>query len=169
MKADEEHLLIFEGASAVRYPQRYRPSEQRGKNDKWFQPSGLQRDNRPGAALAWRFACPAVASQPLRQPAAGMLVSSRLARGPWLARPLLRIRYGFQQRPLCDLISVSLTGPNPQTSRFRTFRALSSMKILRGSTTSPMRMSNMRPASRELSSLSSTLRKRRRSGFMAVS
>ena len=158
MKADEEHLLIFEGASAVRYPQRYRPSEQRGKNDKWFQPSGLQRDNRPGAALAWHL-----------QPAAGMLVSSRLARGPWLARPLLRIRYGFQQRPLCDLISVSLTGPNPQTSRFRTFRALSSMKILRGSTTSPMRMSNMRPASRELSSLSSTLRKRRRSGFMAVS
>jgi hypothetical protein len=37
-----------------------------------------------------------------------MLVPSRLARGPWLARALLRIRYGFTQRPLCDLISASL-------------------------------------------------------------
>jgi hypothetical protein len=32
MKAAEEHLLIFEGASAERYPQRSRPSEQRRKN-----------------------------------------------------------------------------------------------------------------------------------------
>jgi hypothetical protein len=32
MKAAEEHLLIFEGASAGRYPQRSRPSEQRHKN-----------------------------------------------------------------------------------------------------------------------------------------
>jgi len=32
MKAAEEELLIFEGASAGRYPQRSRPSEQRVKN-----------------------------------------------------------------------------------------------------------------------------------------
>ena len=32
MKAAEEHLLIFEGASAGRYPQRSRPSKQRSKN-----------------------------------------------------------------------------------------------------------------------------------------
>jgi hypothetical protein len=32
MKAAECHLLIFEGASAGRYPQRSRPSEQRHKN-----------------------------------------------------------------------------------------------------------------------------------------
>jgi len=37
-----------------------------------------------------------------------MLVPSRLARGPWLARSLLRIRYGLAQRPLCDFISASL-------------------------------------------------------------
>ena len=38
----------------------------------------------------------------------GMLTRSRLACAPWLARSLLRIRYGFPQRPLYDLISVSL-------------------------------------------------------------
>ena len=43
----------------------------------------------------------------LRQPAAGMLVPSSPARGPLLARSLLHIRYGFPQRPLCDLISAS--------------------------------------------------------------
>jgi hypothetical protein len=32
MKTAEEHLLILEGASAGRYPQRSRPSEQRIKN-----------------------------------------------------------------------------------------------------------------------------------------
>jgi hypothetical protein len=32
MQAAEGHLLIFEGASAGRYPQRSRPSEQRHKN-----------------------------------------------------------------------------------------------------------------------------------------
>ena len=32
MKTAEKHLLIFEGASAGRYPQRSRPSEQRIKN-----------------------------------------------------------------------------------------------------------------------------------------
>jgi len=52
--------------------------------------------------LAWRFACPAVASHPLRQPTAGMLASSRLARGPFLP-----------QRPLCDLFSGSLSTPVP--------------------------------------------------------
>jgi hypothetical protein len=46
---------------------------------------------------AWHFACPAVASHPLRQPASGMLLPSRLARGHF-----------FPQRPLCDLISASL-------------------------------------------------------------
>ncbi len=52
---------------------------------------------RGPAVLAWRFACPAVASHPLRQPTVGMLVPSRLARGQF-----------FPQRPLCDLISASL-------------------------------------------------------------
>jgi len=37
-----------------------------------------------------------------------MLVPSLLACGQWLARSLLRIRYGFPQRPLCDWISGSL-------------------------------------------------------------
>jgi hypothetical protein len=32
MKAAEDHLLIFKGVSAGRYPQRSRPSEQRRKN-----------------------------------------------------------------------------------------------------------------------------------------
>ncbi len=32
MKTAENQLLIFEGASAGRYPQRSRPSEQRNKN-----------------------------------------------------------------------------------------------------------------------------------------
>jgi hypothetical protein len=118
---------------ASQYPQRSRPSEQRhndeqreprrslrsspkdetvgrrrAKIDKWLQPCGLRRSKpkatKPlaswrgtGAVLAWHL-----------QPAAGMLMPSRLARGPWLARSLLRIRYGFPQRPLCDLISVSL-------------------------------------------------------------
>ena len=38
----------------------------------------------------------------------GMRARSRLACGPLLARSLLRIRYGFPQRPQCDLISGSL-------------------------------------------------------------
>jgi hypothetical protein len=42
-----------------------------------------------------------------------MLVPSRLACVPLLARSLLRIRYGFPQRPLCDLISASL-GLDPE-------------------------------------------------------
>ena len=32
---------------------------------------------------------------------AGIRPRSRLDRGQWLARSLLRIRYGFPQRPLC--------------------------------------------------------------------
>jgi hypothetical protein len=46
-----------------------------------------------------------------------MLAPSRLARGPWLARSLLRIRYGFPQRPLCELISASL-GRLPEAKSF---------------------------------------------------
>ncbi|MFZ0615135.1 MAG: hypothetical protein WAN16_01615, partial [Chthoniobacterales bacterium] len=34
MKAAEEHLVIFEGASAGRYPQRSRPSEQRHNDER---------------------------------------------------------------------------------------------------------------------------------------
>ena len=34
MEAAEEHLLIFEGASAGRYPQRSRPSEQRHNDER---------------------------------------------------------------------------------------------------------------------------------------
>ena len=41
-----------------------------------------------------------------------MRARNRLACGPWLARPLLRIRYGFPRRPLCDLISAYLISLN---------------------------------------------------------
>jgi len=135
MKAAEEHLLIFEGASAGRYPQRSRPSEQRHNDERREprrslrsspkdEPVGRRRGKnrqmasalrvaeitsqrpqslwfrgvaRGTAVLAWHFACPAVASHPLRQPTAGMRVPSRLARGQF-----------FPQRPLCDWISGSL-------------------------------------------------------------
>jgi hypothetical protein len=36
-----------------------------------------------------------------------MLVPSRLACGQWLAGSLLRIRYGFPQRSLCNFMSGS--------------------------------------------------------------
>ena len=47
MKADEEHLVIFEGASAGRYPQRSRPSEQR-HNDERREPRRSLRTKPPG-------------------------------------------------------------------------------------------------------------------------
>ena len=70
MKAAEEHLLIFEGASAGRYPQRSRPSEQRHKNRQMA--SALRVAEITGRGLCW-------------------------FRG-LLARPLLRIRYGSPLR-----------------------------------------------------------------------
>jgi hypothetical protein len=51
MKAAEEHLLIFEGASAGRYPQRSRPSEQRGKNRQMA--SALRVAAIIGRGLCW--------------------------------------------------------------------------------------------------------------------
>ncbi|MFZ0436331.1 MAG: hypothetical protein WAL87_10235 [Chthoniobacterales bacterium] len=98
MKADEDHLLIFEGASAGRYPQRSRPSEQRHKN-------------RQMASALW------VAEIQAKGHKAFGFVAWLGGQLRWLrvllARPLLRIRYGFPQRPLCDLISGS------QGNRFR--------------------------------------------------
>jgi hypothetical protein len=93
MMAAEDHLLIFEDASAGRYPQRSRPSEQRSKNRQMvsalrvaeFQAKGHKAFgfvSWHGGQLCWLDAL--------------------------LARSLLRIRYCFPQRPLCDLISVSL-------------------------------------------------------------
>jgi hypothetical protein len=43
MMTAEEHLLIFEGASAGQYPQRSCPNEQRAKISKCSQPEGLRR------------------------------------------------------------------------------------------------------------------------------
>jgi hypothetical protein len=68
--AAEKHLLIFEGASAGRYPQRSRPSEQRSKNRQM--PSAHRVAEITGRGLRW-------------------------LRG-LLARPLLRIRYGSPLR-----------------------------------------------------------------------
>ncbi len=51
MKAAEEQLLIFEGARAGRYPQRSRPSEQRGKNRQM--PSALRVAEITGRGLRW--------------------------------------------------------------------------------------------------------------------
>jgi hypothetical protein len=51
MKAAEEHLLIFEGASAGRYPQRSRPSEQRNKNRQMA--SALRVTEITGRGLRW--------------------------------------------------------------------------------------------------------------------
>jgi hypothetical protein len=66
MQAAEKHLLIFEGASAGRYPQRSRPSEQRSKNRQMA--SALRVAEITSWGLRWL--------------------------GTLLARPLLRIRYG---------------------------------------------------------------------------
>ena len=51
MMAAEEHLLIFEGASAGRYPQRSRPSKQRHKNRQMA--SALRVAVITGRGLRW--------------------------------------------------------------------------------------------------------------------
>jgi hypothetical protein len=51
MKAAEEQLLIFEGASAGRYPQRSRPSKQRHKNRQLA--SALRVAEITGRGLCW--------------------------------------------------------------------------------------------------------------------
>src|SRR5437868_6283972 len=56
-----------------------------------------------------------------------------------------------------------------QTSKFRTFNALSSMNWRRGSTTSPIKIVNILSASTALSSFRSTLSNLRFSGFIVVS
>ncbi len=150
MKAAKEHLLIFEGATPGRYPQRSRPSEQR-HNDERREPRrslrsspeddtvGRRRGKNRQMALALRVA----EIQAKGHKAFGFVAwhGGQLRwLGTWLARPLLRIRYGsplrgcscqaalpaadglpgrcfasatafrygFPQRLLCDLISVSL-------------------------------------------------------------
>jgi hypothetical protein len=51
MKAAEDHLVIFEGVSAGRYPQRSRPSEQRHKNRQMA--SALRVAKIKGRGLRW--------------------------------------------------------------------------------------------------------------------
>ena len=51
MKVAEWQLLIFEGASAGRYPQRSRPSEQRHKNRQMI--SALRVAKIKGRGLCW--------------------------------------------------------------------------------------------------------------------
>jgi len=51
MMAVENQLLIFEGASAGRYPQRSRPSEQRRKNRQMA--SALRVAEITGRGLCW--------------------------------------------------------------------------------------------------------------------
>jgi hypothetical protein len=110
---------LVEGASDGRYPQRSRPSKQRSKNRQMAsalrvaeitgqrpQSLWLRGVARGPAVLASRFACPAVASHPLRQPTAGMRPRSRLARGAF-----------FPQRSLCDLISASLASASHGLTR----------------------------------------------------
>jgi hypothetical protein len=106
MMAAEEHLLIFEGASAGRYPQWSRPSEQR-HNDERREPRRSLRSSPEDETVGRRRG-------KNRQIPSAHRVAQIKGRGlRWLrgllARPLLRIRYGFPQRPLCDLISGSLT------------------------------------------------------------
>jgi hypothetical protein len=83
MKAAEEQLLIFEGASAGRYPQRSRPSEQRHKNRQMasaLRVAGIQaKGHKAFGFVAWH---------------GGHLRWL----GTLLARPLLRIRYGSPLR-----------------------------------------------------------------------
>jgi len=55
MQAAEEHLLIFEGASAGRYPQWSRPSEQRHKNRQMASAHGVAEIIEPEAVLASRL------------------------------------------------------------------------------------------------------------------
>ena len=102
--AAEEQLLIFEGASAGRYPQRSRPSEQR-HNDERREPRRGQRSIPKDEPVGRRRG-------KNRQMASALRVAEIQAKGhkafgfvAWhggqlcwlgalLARPLLRIRYG---------------------------------------------------------------------------
>jgi hypothetical protein len=95
MKAAEEHLLIFEGASAGGYPQRSRPSEQR-HNDERREPRRSLRSSPEDETVGRRRG-------KNRQMASALRVAEITGRGLcWLrgllARPLLRIRYGSPLR-----------------------------------------------------------------------
>jgi hypothetical protein len=95
MKVAEEHLLIFEGASAGRYPQRSRPSEQR-RNDERREPRRSLRSSPEDETVGRRRG-------KNRQMASALRVAEITGRGLcWLrgllARPLLRIRYGSPLR-----------------------------------------------------------------------
>ncbi|MFZ0616966.1 MAG: hypothetical protein WAN16_11060 [Chthoniobacterales bacterium] len=83
MQAAENHLLIFEGASAGRYPQRSRPSEQRSKNRQMASALRVAEIQAKGhkalGFVAWHG-------------------GQMRWLGTLLARPLLRIRYGSPLR-----------------------------------------------------------------------
>jgi hypothetical protein len=97
MMADVEHLIVFQGVKRSGNTRSgLAQAINAGERTKAHIPMGCE-DNRPGSLLA-----------PRSQPVSGMLPRSRLDRGPWLARLLLRIRYGFPQRPQCDFDSGSL-------------------------------------------------------------
>jgi len=85
MKTAEEHLLIFEGASAGQYPQWSCPSEQRHKNRQMT--SALRVSAIIGRRLRWLLQL---------QPAEGMRLQCRLVGDPFLS-----------QRSRCDLFSAS--------------------------------------------------------------
>ena len=104
MKAAEEHLLIFEGANDGRYPHRSRPSKQR-HNDERRGPRRSLRSSPKDVTVGRRRGKNRQMASALR---VAEITGQRLCRlGTLLARPLLRIRYGFPQRPICDLISGS--------------------------------------------------------------
>ena len=108
MMAAEWQLLIFEGASAGRYPQRSRPSEQR-HNDERREPRRSLRSSPKDETVERRRG-------KNRQMASALRVADIQAKGhkafgfvAWhggqlrwlrglLARPLLRIRYGSPLR-----------------------------------------------------------------------
>ena len=108
MKAAEGQLLIFEGASAGRYPQRSRPSGQR-HNDERREPRRSLRSSPKDVPVGRRRG-------KNRQMASALWVAGIQAKGhkafgfvAWhggqlrwlgtlLARPLLRIRYGSPLR-----------------------------------------------------------------------
>jgi hypothetical protein len=108
MKAAEEHLLIFEGASAGRYPQRSRPSEQRHNDERRELRRSLRSSpedetvgrrrgkNRQMASALW------VAEIQAKGHKAFGFVAWHGGQMCWLrgllARPLLRIRYGSPLR-----------------------------------------------------------------------
>src|SRR5256714_1325896 len=87
---------------------------------------------------------------------------------PNASDPRLSARSAYE-RSLAALGMTAMSTRVPYTSRFRTFRALSSMNWRRGSTTSPIKMVNILSASTALSSLRSTFSNLRFSGFIVVS